>query len=131
MNHLMGKPTICKGEDKGADQPRSNCKADQCLCFRYTDGTIPLLSKCKISSLYPSSVTVQPGLCQTWLEPKLLVLSHTCSYKQIHTKTLLSLAACLMASLKKTSSNLCEVPMLYTFLQVCRASDSCSSVVST
>ena len=30
---------------------RSNCEADQHLCFRYTDSTIPLLSKCKISSL--------------------------------------------------------------------------------
>ena len=30
---------------------RSNCEADQCLCFRYTDSTIPLLSNSKISSL--------------------------------------------------------------------------------
>ena len=28
----------------------------------------PLLHKYKISSLLPSSVAVQPGLCQTWLE---------------------------------------------------------------
>ena len=35
------------------------------------DSTIPLLAKSKISSLSPSSVTVQPGLCQTWLETKL------------------------------------------------------------
>ena len=50
----MGKPTICIGKNKGAGQLRSNCEADQRLCFRYTDGTIPLLSKAKISSLYPS-----------------------------------------------------------------------------
>ena len=57
----MGKPTICIGENKGADQLRSNCEADQRLYFRYTDSTIPPLSKSKISSLYkPSSVTVQP-----------------------------------------------------------------------
>ena len=62
----MGKPTICIGENKGADQLHSNCEADQHLCFRYTDITIPPLSKSKISSLYPSSVTVQPGLCWTW-----------------------------------------------------------------
>ena len=37
----MGKPTICIGENKGADQLRSNCEADQRLCFRYTDSTIP------------------------------------------------------------------------------------------
>ena len=29
----------------------SNCEADQRLCFCYTDSTIPLLSKFKISSL--------------------------------------------------------------------------------
>ena len=39
----MRKPTICICETKGADQLRSNCEADQCLCFRYTDCTIPLL----------------------------------------------------------------------------------------
>ena len=35
----MGKPTICIGENKGADQLRGNCEADQRLCFRYTDST--------------------------------------------------------------------------------------------
>ena len=76
----MGKPTICIGENKGADQLRSDCEADQHLCFRYKDSTIPLFSKSKISSLYPSSVTVQPGLCQTCSEPKLLVFSCTGSF---------------------------------------------------
>ena len=38
----MGKPTICIGENKRADQLRSNCEADQRLCFRYMDSTIPL-----------------------------------------------------------------------------------------
>ena len=80
MSHCMGNPTICISENKGADQLRSNCEADQRLCFRYTDSTIPLLSKSKISSLYPSSVTVQADLCQTWSEPKLLVFSCTGSY---------------------------------------------------
>ena len=73
----MGKQTICIGENKGADQLRSNCEADQRLCFRYTDITIPLLSLSKISSLLPSSVLVQPGLCRTWSEPKLLDFSRT------------------------------------------------------
>ena len=41
----MGKPTICIGENKEADQLRSDCKADQRLCFRYSDSTIPLLLK--------------------------------------------------------------------------------------
>ena len=73
----MGKPTICMGENKATDQLRSSCQADQRICFRYTDSTIPILSKSEISSLLPSSVTVQPRLCQTWSEPKLLVFSRT------------------------------------------------------
>ena len=50
----MGKPTMCIGKNKNTDQLR---EADQRLCFRYTDSTIPLLSKSKIFSLYQSSVT--------------------------------------------------------------------------
>ena len=57
---------IC--ENKDADQLCSNCAANQRLCFRYRDSTIPLLSKSEISSLKPSSVAVQPGLCRTWSE---------------------------------------------------------------
>ena len=33
-----------------ADQLRGNCEADQRLCFRYMDSTIPLLPKSEISS---------------------------------------------------------------------------------
>ena len=49
----MRKPTICICENKATDQLRSNCEADQRLCFRFTDSTIPpsLLSKSEISSL--------------------------------------------------------------------------------
>ena len=39
----MGKPTICIGENKGADQLRGNREADQRLYFRYMDNRIPLL----------------------------------------------------------------------------------------
>ena len=39
------KPTICICEIKGADQRRGNREADQRLCFRYMDSTIPLLPK--------------------------------------------------------------------------------------
>ena len=39
----MGKPTICIGENKGADQLRGYREADQLLCFRYTDSTFPPL----------------------------------------------------------------------------------------
>ena len=52
---------------------RSDCEAAQRLCFRYMDSTIPLLSKSKISSLYPYSVLVQPGLCRTCSGTTLLV----------------------------------------------------------
>ena len=37
----MGKPTICIGENKDADQLR-NREADQRLCFRYSYSTISL-----------------------------------------------------------------------------------------
>ena len=43
LGRLMRNPTICICENKDADQFRSNCEADQRLCFRYTDSTIPLL----------------------------------------------------------------------------------------
>ena len=46
----------------------SNCIADQRLCFRYSDSTIPLLLIAKIPSLLPASVTVQADLCHTWSE---------------------------------------------------------------
>ena len=69
----MGKPTICIGENKDADQLRSNCEADQRLCFRYSDSTIPPLLNSNISSFYPASVAVQAGLCQTCSETTLLV----------------------------------------------------------
>ena len=36
------------GKNKGADQLHSNCEADQHLCFRYTDSTVPLLPKLEI-----------------------------------------------------------------------------------
>ena len=59
----MRKPAFCMCENKGADQFRCLCKnkdadqlrgnreADQRLCFRYTDSTIPLYLKSEISSL--------------------------------------------------------------------------------
>ena len=64
----MRKPPFCICENKDADQLRNNREADQHLCFRYTDSTIPLLSKSLISSLYLSSVVVQPGFRGTWSE---------------------------------------------------------------
>ena len=50
MSLCMRKPTICIGENKDADQLRGDREADQRLCFRYTDSTLPLLLKSEISS---------------------------------------------------------------------------------
>ena len=51
MSLVMRKPafSICKNKD--ADQLHGNREADQRLCFRYTDSTIPLLRKSEISNL--------------------------------------------------------------------------------
>ena len=48
---IMRKPAFRIYESKGTDQLRSNCAADQRLCFHYIDSTIPLLSKYEISNL--------------------------------------------------------------------------------
>ena len=68
MSRDVSKPVFRICENKDADQLRGNREADQRLCFRYTDSTIPLLPNCEISSLQPSLVAVRPGLCRTWLE---------------------------------------------------------------
>ena len=68
MSRIVRKLAFCICENKDADQLRGNREADQRLCFRYTDSTIPLLPKSEISSLQQSSVAVQPGLCRTWSE---------------------------------------------------------------
>ena len=62
----MRKTGFCICENKDADQLRGNREADQCLCFRYTDSAISLLSKSEIQAsshllwLY-SPVCVGPG----------------------------------------------------------------------
>ena len=76
----MRNPTICICENKDADQLRGNREADQRLCFRYTDSTIPLLSKSKISSFYRSPVLVQLSLCRTCSKTTLLVFPRDDSY---------------------------------------------------
>ena len=92
----MRKPAFCICENKdadqlssncAADQLRSNCAADQRLCFRYTDSEISLLPKSKISSLKPSSVAVQLGLCGTLSEtPKTGFLTICSSFKSFSFK---------------------------------------------
>ena len=55
---LHEKTNILHMRNKDAHQLRSNHEANQPLCFRYTNSTIPLISKSKISSL----VVVHPGV---------------------------------------------------------------------
>ena len=50
LSRLVRKPRIRIGENKDADQLRGNREADQRLCFRYPDSTIPPLLNSKISS---------------------------------------------------------------------------------
>ena len=88
LSRLVRKPTICIGENKDADQLRGDREAVLRLCFRYTDSTLTLLLKSKISSFKPASAAVQAGLCQTCSETTLLVFSTRrligCSNKDSH-----------------------------------------------
>ena len=51
MSRVMRKPDFCICENKDADQLRGNREADQGLCLRYMDSTIPLLPNTEFSSL--------------------------------------------------------------------------------
>ena len=51
VSRVVRKPDFCICENKDTDQLRGDCEADQRLCFRLTDSTIPLLSTSEISSL--------------------------------------------------------------------------------
>ena len=51
MSRNMKKTDFGICENKDADQLRGSREADQRLCFRHLDSTIPLLSKSEISSL--------------------------------------------------------------------------------
>ena len=51
LSRVMRKPAFCICDNKDADQLRGNREADQRLCFRYIDSTIPLLPKSEISIL--------------------------------------------------------------------------------
>ena len=72
----MRKPAFCICEKEDEDQLCSNSTADQHLCFRYIDSTIPLLPIYEISSPLSSCVVVQPGLCGTWSETQKTGFSH-------------------------------------------------------
>ena len=48
---VMRRLAFCICENKDVDQLHGNREADQRLCFRYMDSTIPPLPKFEISSL--------------------------------------------------------------------------------
>ena len=50
----MRNPTFCICENKDADLLRGNREADQRLCFRYIDRTIPLLSNSECTAWFVS-----------------------------------------------------------------------------
>ena len=41
MSLIVRKPAFCIGENKGADQLCGDREADQRLCYRYIDSTMP------------------------------------------------------------------------------------------
>ena len=87
------KTGFCLFKNKGADQLRSNCEADQHLCFHYTDSTILLNPKFQASSLLLR--LYRPICVRTGRKPRRLVFSHRGSsdiltydiviiYKRVH-----------------------------------------------
>ena len=62
----MRKSAFCICKNKGADQVRSNCAADQHLCFRYIDSTIPLLPRNDITTLAFLGTVVKPSYSFQW-----------------------------------------------------------------
>ena len=99
----MRKPSSCICENKAADQLRSNCAADQRLCFRHIDSTIPLPFKSEILSLLLSSVAVQPCLCRTWSETRKLF-----SHNEAHFYTISAVNLNMLMRLHNyTSSSVC------------------------
>ena len=103
----MRKPAFCICENKDADQLRGNREADQRVCFRYTDSTMPLLPKSEISSLYPFSVAVEPGLCGTWSETRRPVFSQRGSFNNLRRATSTSLLEKVTQFSSVLSQNIC------------------------
>ena len=68
MSSVVRKPAFCIGENKDADQLRGYREADQRLCFRYTDNTIPLLSKSENFKLLSIFCGCTAWLSGTWSE---------------------------------------------------------------
>ena len=106
MSHRTRQPAICICKNKEADQLCSNCTADQRLCFRYTDSTIPFLSKCKVTSLCPSSVLEQIGLCRTKSEPQIVGFSDATAHMVLRQKKHRRVAAMCFEPVREKTNNL-------------------------
>ena len=78
MSRVMRKWDYCLCKNKGADQLRSQPVTAK-LISAFVFATWILL-KSEISSFLPASVTVQVGLCQTWLETTEDQFSHVVAH---------------------------------------------------
>ena len=83
----MSKPAFCICENKDADQLCGNREADQRLDFRYTDSTIPPLSKSEFQAsshllLLYSLFCIEPGR-----KPRRPVFSQRGSFESLHGKS--------------------------------------------
>ena len=81
VSRIMRKPVLAYVK---TNELHGNCAADQRLCFPHIDSTIPLPPKSKISSLYPSSVAAQPGMCRTWSEIPVFLRCGSCMNIERH-----------------------------------------------
>ena len=82
----MRRPAFCICEIKDADQLQSNSEADQRLCFRYTDSTIPQLRKYTRIDVYetlcPQQMLVHKGgQIKNWVGECRDVTPTNCSLK--------------------------------------------------
>ena len=98
---------------KRADQLRGYRAAYLRLCFRYIDSTFPPPPKNEISSLEPSSLVVQPGLCQTWSEKQktVFLIIMTTRYKQA-IKCLLNSCQNVLVSLRVDCMKIHRQPVI-------------------
>ena len=94
--------------NKSADQLRSNCAADQRLCFRYMDSTIPLLPKSEISSSSHLLWLYSPVCIGPSQKPRRPVFSQRGSNDILH-------QTCIVISISLTNEPRCEKTGLWGF----------------
>ena len=84
----MRKLAFCLCENKDSDQLRGDREADQRLCFRYTDSTIPLLFSflkleaifCGFTARFVSEVV---GISEDWFSHYVALMTSSCCNFQI------------------------------------------------